>query len=97
MFVVCSNLLATVSVIKANQLTRFQTIGQIILVWCVPYMGARMVINMLSESEIDSVKWIPKFLRRFYFDANNRVRVLHDGHVDESEFNEASGGGGSGD
>ena len=94
-FGVFSNLLATVSIIKSELLTRFQIIGQIILVWVVPYLGARMVLNMLSESEISSVRWIPKFLRNFYFDANNRVRVLHDGQVDESEFNEASGGGGS--
>ena len=52
------NVLATVSIIKAASLTAAQKVGQTIFVWLVPFVGAKLVLHLLSESEPEAVKWI---------------------------------------
>jgi hypothetical protein len=58
--IIASNLMATVSLIRTSQLTRFQKIAQGVIVWCVPFIGAWLVLHLIGQSDRDVIpRWIP--------------------------------------
>jgi len=60
-FVVLLDVIATVALIRATELRRWQKVIQAIFVWTVPVLGANLVVRFLAESEPSavSVRWIP--------------------------------------
>ena len=55
-----ASLVATVSLIRTEQLTRFQKIAQTVIVWVVPIVGAWLVVYLVSQSDRRVVpRWIP--------------------------------------
>jgi hypothetical protein len=49
-----------VSLIRTSQLTRFQKIAQGVIVWCVPIIGAWVVLHLIGQSDRDVIpRWIP--------------------------------------
>jgi hypothetical protein len=58
--VLLSDLLATVSLIRTDQLNRFQKIAQVIIVWLVPFVGAWLVLHLIGQSDRKAIlEWVP--------------------------------------
>jgi hypothetical protein len=58
--VVSFDVVATISLIRTNQLTRFQKIAQTVIVWSVPFIGAWLVLHLIAQSDrIVIPRWIP--------------------------------------
>jgi hypothetical protein len=55
------NVVASICLVRTEQLTRFQKIAQGVVVWLVPIVGALVVLHLLVESDPNMVRhrWIP--------------------------------------
>jgi hypothetical protein len=49
------NLMATVSLYRTRQLSRGQKIAQGAFVWCLPFVGASLVMHLLADGDPDVV------------------------------------------
>jgi hypothetical protein len=70
LIVVVLNLMATVSLIRANGLTRFQKGAQGVIVWMLPFVGAFLVLHLIGQSDRAAIpEWIPDpAINRYVFD-----------------------------
>lgn len=59
-FIVYLNILASVSIARTLTLSGTQKAGQLAFSWLIPILGAKFVLHLLSESDPDSVRWIPQ-------------------------------------
>lgn len=93
-FVVYLNLLSTVSLIKAKDLTGLQKLGQVLFSWLIPLFGAKFVLHMLSESEPKSTKWIPHIGHGWLIIANTYHDSSHgNDNASFSDFSSGDAGG----
>ena len=55
------NTIATVCISRTRQLTLGQKIGQLVFVWCLPFVGAMLATHLLAESDPTTVyrRWFP--------------------------------------
>ena len=68
LIIVVSNLMATVSLIRTSQLTRFQKIAQGVIVWCVPIFGAWIVLHLIGQSDREVIpRWMPNAINEYVF------------------------------
>lgn len=99
-FILYLNLAATVWLFKTENLNRFQKLSQSVIVWLLPYIGARFVLSLLRETD-------PAALPRSLLDyrafgwletANTRIDAWAGDHSQPTHHHENSGhGSGSGD
>lgn len=70
LIVVVLNLMATISLIRTNGLTRFQKIAQGVVVWMLPFVGAFLVLHLIGQSDRAAIpEWIPDpAINRYVFD-----------------------------
>jgi hypothetical protein len=70
LIVVVLNLMATVSLIRTNGLTRFQKVAQGVIVWMLPFVGAFLVLHLIGQSDRAAIpEWIPDpAINRYVFD-----------------------------
>ena len=60
LIVVVLNLMATVALIRASGLTRFQKVAQAVIVWTLPFVGAFLVLHLIGQSDRAVIpQWIP--------------------------------------
>jgi hypothetical protein len=58
--VVSFDVVATISLIRTDQLTRFQKIAQTVIVWSVPFIGAWLVLHLIAQSDRTIIpRWVP--------------------------------------
>ena len=68
LIIVVSDLMATVSLIRTSQLTRFQKIAQGVIVWCVPFIGAWLVLHLIGQSDREVIpRWMPNTINEYVF------------------------------
>jgi hypothetical protein len=68
--IVLPDLMATVSLIRTSQLTRFQKIAQGVIVWCVPFIGAWLVLHLIGQSDREVIpRWMPNAINEYVFQA----------------------------
>lgn len=66
--IVLPDLMATVSLIRTSQLTRFQKIAQGVIVWCVPFIGAWLVLHLIGQSDREVIpRWMPNTINEYVF------------------------------
>jgi hypothetical protein len=66
--IVLPDLMATVSLIRTSQLTRFQKIAQGVIVWCVPFIGAWLVLHLIGQSDREVIpQWMPNTINEYVF------------------------------
>lgn len=96
-FVVYLNILASVSLLKSNDLSVFQKVSQLMFVWLIPIIGSKLVLNMLSEAEPESTEWVPRMAHGWLIIGSVYHDSLH-GRDDSSPTDISSGSdGGSSD
>ena len=89
-FVIYLNILASISLLKAEMLTKFQKIGQGLFIWLVPILGSKFVLHLLSEDEPSSVNWIPQKGHGWLIIAGVYRESLHGRAEDNSSFDNIS-------
>ena len=89
-FVVYLNVLAFIGLAKSRELSSFQKVSQSVFVWLVPIIGSKLVLNMLSEAEPESTKWIPQFGHGWLIIGNTYHDSLH-GRGDSPSNDSSSG------
>ena len=94
-FIVYLNILASVSLVKSNDLSVFQKVSQFVFVWLIPIIGSKLVLNMLSEAEPESTEWDPRMAHGWLIIGNVYHDSLH-GREDSSPTDISSGSDGGG-
>ena len=100
------NFLAMLSIKYDATLDRFQKIGQSLIVWFIPYVGAGLVLKFVYEHSPDAIPktWIPWPFKGMIYGREpapnqNRDEVVNDGEYNSgnsSSSDSAGDGGGDG-
>ena len=66
--VVYLSLMATVGVLRTDALTIGQKAAQAAIAWLIPIIGARLVVHLLSEQDIEAIprRWAPNDTVNYY-------------------------------
>ena len=101
LFIVYINVLSSISIIKASTLDKFQKTAQIFITWLIPIIGAKFVLHVLSESDPESIGWIPQPGHGWLIIGNTYHESLHGREQSGVENSDTFGGdsgasGGSG-
>jgi hypothetical protein len=61
LFVLLLDVMATVSLVRSEDLSRLRKVAQLLVVWLVPVIGAHVVVRLLNESEPHAIpdRWVP--------------------------------------
>ncbi|MEJ2440504.1 MAG: hypothetical protein P8Z72_12700 [Gammaproteobacteria bacterium] len=51
LFILYLNVAATIWLVRTDDLNHFQKLGQGMTVWLLPYLGARLVLSLLRETD----------------------------------------------
>lgn len=62
------SLMATVGILRTDTLTKPQKLAQISIAWLIPIVGARLVVHLLSEQDIEAIpqRWMPNDTMNYY-------------------------------
>lgn len=95
------NAVATWMVRRSVALTRFQKSAQMVLIWVVPFVGAILVISILTDPEDRArrqKRWVPNDGGSFGGDGDvaSREADPHRGHWGDSRHDAHGGDGGHG-
>ena len=100
-FVIYLSLMATVAILRSDMLTTGQKVAQTAIAWLIPILGARLVIHLLSEQDIEAIpqRWVPNDVINYYvlsaLGVPAREMTRFAAHVIENEIYETVAYGGA--
>jgi len=90
-------MIATISLFKSNELDRFQKMAQLLIVWILPILGAKLILNLIAESDPDAVRWVPQKGHGWLIIAGTYHDKLHSSQNNDNSYETMSDSQGSND